>query len=91
MLSPRRVATRLEPIVVVVQSPSNELGCAGGRIESRLEELGVTLPEPLVSPGTFQLVKVHDGLADIAGHGLAGRWSTARSLVSGHVPVGATP
>jgi enamine deaminase RidA (YjgF/YER057c/UK114 family) len=40
-----------------------------GRIESRLEELGVTLPEPLVPPGTFQLVKVHDGLAYIAGHG----------------------
>lgn len=40
-----------------------------GRIESRLEELGVTLPEPLVPPGTFQLVKVHAGLAYIAGHG----------------------
>ena len=40
-----------------------------GRIESRLEELGVTLPEPLVPPGTFQPVKVHDGLAYIAGHG----------------------
>jgi enamine deaminase RidA (YjgF/YER057c/UK114 family) len=40
-----------------------------GLIESRLEELGVTLPEPLVPPGTFQLVKVHDGLAYIAGHG----------------------
>jgi enamine deaminase RidA (YjgF/YER057c/UK114 family) len=40
-----------------------------GRIESRLEELGVTLPEPLVPPGTFQLVKVHNGLAYIAGHG----------------------
>jgi enamine deaminase RidA (YjgF/YER057c/UK114 family) len=40
-----------------------------GRIESRLEELGVTLPEPLVPPGTFQLVRVHNGLAYIAGHG----------------------
>lgn len=40
-----------------------------GRIESRLEELDVTLPEPLVPPGTFQLVKVHAGLAYIAGHG----------------------
>ena len=40
-----------------------------GRIESRLEELGVTLPELLVPPGTFQPVKVHDGLAYIAGHG----------------------
>jgi enamine deaminase RidA (YjgF/YER057c/UK114 family) len=40
-----------------------------GRIESRLEELGVTLPEALVPPGNFQLVKVHNGLAYIAGHG----------------------
>jgi enamine deaminase RidA (YjgF/YER057c/UK114 family) len=40
-----------------------------GRIESRLEELELTLPEPLVPPGTFQLVKVHNGLAYIAGHG----------------------
>jgi hypothetical protein len=39
------------------------------RIESRLEELGLTLPEPLVLPGNFQLVKVHDGLAYVAGHG----------------------
>jgi enamine deaminase RidA (YjgF/YER057c/UK114 family) len=40
-----------------------------GRIDSRLDELGLTLPEPLVPPGNFQLVKVHDGLAYIAGHG----------------------
>jgi len=40
-----------------------------GRIESYLEELGVTLPEPLIPPGTFQLVKAHNGLAYIAGHG----------------------
>lgn len=40
-----------------------------GRIETRLEELGLTLPAPLVPPGTFQLVKVHNGLAYIAGHG----------------------
>lgn len=40
-----------------------------GRIESRLDELGLTLPAPLVPPGNFQLVKVHDGLAYIAGHG----------------------
>jgi enamine deaminase RidA (YjgF/YER057c/UK114 family) len=39
------------------------------RIESRLEELGLTLPEPLVPPGNFQLVKVHDGLGYVAGHG----------------------
>jgi enamine deaminase RidA (YjgF/YER057c/UK114 family) len=40
-----------------------------GRIEDRLDELGLTLPEPLVPPGNFQLVKVYGGLAYIAGHG----------------------
>ncbi len=44
-----------------------------GRVESRLAELGLTLPAPLTPPPgvtfTFQLVKVHDGLAYIAGHG----------------------
>jgi hypothetical protein len=40
-----------------------------GRIESRLDELGLTLPEALVPPGNFQLVKVHGGLAYVAGHG----------------------
>jgi enamine deaminase RidA (YjgF/YER057c/UK114 family) len=40
-----------------------------GRIDGRLEELGLTLPEPLVPPGNFQLVKVHGGLAYISGHG----------------------
>ena len=39
------------------------------RIDDRLDELGLTLPEPLVPPGTFQLVKVHGGLAYVAGHG----------------------
>jgi enamine deaminase RidA (YjgF/YER057c/UK114 family) len=53
-----------------------------GRIESRLEELGVTLPEPLVPPGTFQLVKVHGGLAYIAGHG---PFDGARPLAQGLV------
>lgn len=40
-----------------------------GNIESRLEELGLTLPAALVPPGNFQLVKVHGGLAYISGHG----------------------
>ena len=40
-----------------------------GRIESRIAELGLALPAPLVPPGNFELVKVHDGLAYIAGHG----------------------
>ena len=39
------------------------------RIESRLAELDLTLPTPLVPPGNFELVKVHRGLAYIAGHG----------------------
>lgn len=39
------------------------------RIEANLEALGLTLPAPLVPPGNFQLVKMHGGLAYIAGHG----------------------
>jgi len=39
------------------------------RIEAKLEALGLTLPAPLVPPGNFQLVKLHAGLAYIAGHG----------------------
>ena len=43
------------------------------RIESRLSELELTLPAPLTPPPgakfNFELVKVHDGLAYIAGHG----------------------
>jgi enamine deaminase RidA (YjgF/YER057c/UK114 family) len=42
---------------------------AMGRIETRLDELGLTLPAPIVPPGNYQLVKVHAGLAYIAGHG----------------------
>jgi enamine deaminase RidA (YjgF/YER057c/UK114 family) len=40
-----------------------------GRIETRLDELRLTLPAPIVPPGNYQLVKVHAGLAYIAGHG----------------------
>ena len=40
------------------------------RIGARLQELGLTVPAPLVPPGNFQLVKVHNGLAYIAGHDL---------------------
>lgn len=43
------------------------------RIETRLQELGLKLPEPLTPPPgvslNFELVKVHNGLAYIAGHG----------------------
>ena len=33
--------------------------------------MGLSLPAPLVPPGNFQLIKVHAGLAYIAGHGPA--------------------
>jgi enamine deaminase RidA (YjgF/YER057c/UK114 family) len=39
------------------------------RIEEKLDAMDLTLPAPLVPPGTFELVKVHGGLAYIAGHG----------------------
>jgi enamine deaminase RidA (YjgF/YER057c/UK114 family) len=38
-------------------------------IEQRLASMGLDLPAPLVPPGNFELVKVHGGLAYIAGHG----------------------
>jgi len=39
-----------------------------GRIEARLEELGLVLPAPMNPPGNFKLVKVHSGIGYIAGH-----------------------
>ena len=39
-----------------------------GRIETRLEELGLVLPAPMEPPGNFKLVNVHEGLAYVAGH-----------------------
>ncbi len=39
------------------------------KVEAKLEQLGLTLPAPLEPPGNFQLIKVHGGLAYIAGHG----------------------
>jgi enamine deaminase RidA (YjgF/YER057c/UK114 family) len=39
-----------------------------GRVETRLEELGLVLPAPMDPPGNFKLVNVHGGLAYIAGH-----------------------
>ena len=38
-------------------------------IEQKLEAMGLSLPAPLVRPGNFELVKVHGGLAYVAGHG----------------------
>lgn len=44
-----------------------------GRVESRLSDLGLTLPAPLTPPPgaqfNFELVKAHKGLAYISGHG----------------------
>ena len=43
-----------------------------GQIEEKLEALGVRLPAPFATAGrefNFRLVKVHGGLAYIAGHG----------------------
>jgi hypothetical protein len=39
------------------------------RIEGKLDAIGLTLPAPLVPPGNFEPVKVHRGLAYVAGHG----------------------
>jgi enamine deaminase RidA (YjgF/YER057c/UK114 family) len=38
-------------------------------IEEKLAAKGLMLPAPLVPPGNFELVKVHGGLAYVAGHG----------------------
>lgn len=39
------------------------------QIDAKLEAIGITLPAALVPPGNFELVKVHRGLAYVAGHG----------------------
>ena len=39
-----------------------------GRIEARLEQLGLTLPAPMNPPGNFKLVKIHGGIGYVAGH-----------------------
>jgi enamine deaminase RidA (YjgF/YER057c/UK114 family) len=39
------------------------------QIDAKLEAIGFTLPAALVPPGNFELVKVHGGLAYVAGHG----------------------
>lgn len=38
-------------------------------IETKLKAIGLNLPTPLTPPGNFQPVKVHGGLAYVAGHG----------------------
>jgi hypothetical protein len=39
-----------------------------GRIEARLEQIGLALPAPMNPPGNFKLVKIHAGIGFIAGH-----------------------
>ena len=39
-----------------------------GRIDERLQELGLLLPAPMDPPGNFELVTVHGGIAYVAGH-----------------------
>jgi len=39
-----------------------------GRIDERLDELGLVLPAPMAPPGNFELVTVHAGVAYVAGH-----------------------
>jgi enamine deaminase RidA (YjgF/YER057c/UK114 family) len=38
-------------------------------VAQKLETMGLRLPAPLQPPGNFELVKVHGGLAYLAGHG----------------------
>lgn len=63
-----------------------------GRIESRLSDLGLTLPAPLTPPPgaqfNFELVKVHKGLAYISGHGpFDGPTPLMQGLVGGDLTV----
>jgi hypothetical protein len=39
-----------------------------GRIDTRLRELGLTLPAPMAPPGNFELVTVNAGIGYVAGH-----------------------
>jgi enamine deaminase RidA (YjgF/YER057c/UK114 family) len=39
-----------------------------GRVEARLQELGLVLPAQMDPPGNFELVAVHAGIAYVAGH-----------------------
>jgi enamine deaminase RidA (YjgF/YER057c/UK114 family) len=39
-----------------------------GRIENRLAELSLSLPEPMRPPGNFKLVTIHGDVAYVAGH-----------------------
>jgi enamine deaminase RidA (YjgF/YER057c/UK114 family) len=51
-------------------------------IEDKLDALGLTLPSPLTPPGNFELIKVHAGLAYVAGHGpFDGKIALATGLI----------
>jgi len=39
-----------------------------GRIDARLQELGLSLPQPMAAPGNFELITVYAGTAYVAGH-----------------------
>jgi enamine deaminase RidA (YjgF/YER057c/UK114 family) len=55
-----------------------------GRIDDRLEELGLKLPEPMDPPGNFELVTVHAGVAFVAGHApIAGSTVLVQGVVGG--------
>jgi hypothetical protein len=53
-------------------------------VSSKLANMELTLPSPLVPPGNFDLVKVHAGIAYVAGHGpFDGRSLLAQGVVGG--------
>lgn len=58
-----------------------------GRIEESLKARGLSLPEPITPPGNFQPVRVHNGLAYIAGHG---PFNGAKPVIQGLVGVDLT-
>ena len=52
------------------------------QIEQKLAAMGVSLPEPVVAFGNYELVTVHGGLAYVAGHGpAAGSTALVQGLV----------
>ena len=63
-----------------------------GRIDDRLEELGLALPEPFSAPEgiefKFDLVRVHGDVAYVSGHGPVDGF---RPLVQGKVGAEVTP
>jgi len=63
-----------------------------GRIEDRLEELGLALPQPFCAPDgvefKFGLVRVHGGIGYVSGHGPIDGF---RPLVQGKVGAEVTP